>query len=107
MKNEYGVTLDRNKYAPSIMQDYDRCFICYGNGEGILQRHEVFFGKAFREKSKMYGLWVQLCPGCHWELHNRKPELDRDLKKIAQIKAMDHYDWNVDEFRIRFGKNYV
>ena len=34
MVNEYGAKLDRNGYAPSIIQDEadESCFICYANG---------------------------------------------------------------------------
>ena len=33
MTNEYGARLDRNGYAPSIVQEYmDECFICRANG---------------------------------------------------------------------------
>lgn len=46
MTNEYGAPLDRNGYAPSILQDDDSyCLVCYGNGyNDPLNRHEVFGG---------------------------------------------------------------
>ena len=45
MKNEHGIQLDRNGYAPSIVQDIeDRCERC-GCGEDLV-RHEIFFGRA-------------------------------------------------------------
>lgn len=28
MTNEYGVALDRNGYAPSIVQDIEGCYYC-------------------------------------------------------------------------------
>lgn len=51
MTNEYGAPLDRNGYAPSILQDDDSyCLICLGNGyNDPLNRHEVF-GGPFRKK---------------------------------------------------------
>ena len=63
MVNEYGAKLDRNGYAPSIIQDEadESCFICYANGYyDPLNRHEAF-GGSFRDKSKRLGLWVSLC----------------------------------------------
>lgn len=47
MTNEYGARLDRNGYAPSIVQEYmDECFICRANGyRDKLDRHEIFTGR--------------------------------------------------------------
>lgn len=62
MVNEYGAKLDRNGYAPSIIQDEadESCFVCYANGYyDPLNRHEAF-GGPFRDKSKRLGLWVSL-----------------------------------------------
>ena len=104
MKNEFGATLDKNGYAPSIMQPVDKCcFICYSNLQP--QRHEAIHGYN-RQKAKEYGLWVNLCPACHWKVHNSDGKLDRQLKSNAQHAAMTVYGWTVDEFRERFGKSY-
>lgn len=105
MKNEYGVTLDRNGYAPSVMQSPLCCFWC-GRTGGKLDRHEVFHG-AYREKSKALGLWVNLCHGCHMELHHKDARLDAAVKQLGQRVAMQHYGWDVDDFRRVFGKNYL
>lgn len=106
MTNEYGVTLDSNGYAPSVVEPFDTgwCFLCQGNGD--LVRHEVFHG-ANRTKSKALGCWVYLCPRCHTRLHSRDASLDWHLKRIAQLKAMSHYGWTTEEFIIRFGRNYI
>ena len=58
MTNEYGVTLDRNGYAPSIVQDIDGCWFCKTQ-QGKLDRHEIYHG-AYRKKSKALGLWALL-----------------------------------------------
>ena len=105
MKNEYGVTLDRNGYAPSIVQDIAGCYYC-ATRCGKLDRHEVFHG-AFRKKSKALGLWVTLCHDCHMTLHRKDAALDALLKRQGQRVAMRHYGWSEDEFRARFGKNYI
>lgn len=105
MKNEYGVRLDSNGYAPSVMIAYkdDACFICDRMGD--LARHEVFHGSN-RTKSKALGLWVYLCPECHTKLHAQDATLDRQLKQMGQRYAMAWYDWTTEEFRRRFGRNY-
>lgn len=60
-RNEYGVKLDSNGYAPSILSKSPTCLIC---GRYRTARHEVFFGP-YRDKSKRLGLWANLCPWCH------------------------------------------
>jgi len=107
MTNEYGVRLDSNGYAPSVVDYYgtvfERCFLC--DWKGDLVRHEIF-NASNRQKSKAYGLWVLLCPRCHMHVHDH-PDEALILKKIAQRNAMAHYEWSIEEFRERFGKNYV
>lgn len=53
--NEYGAELDRNGYAPSIVQeDADECCaICYANGsKDPLNRHERYSaGHAVKNQS--------------------------------------------------------
>ena len=97
-------SLDRNGYAPSIMGNDNRCFIC--SRTGPLQRHEVFHG-AFRNKSKRYGLWISVCPACHHRIHNSDGVLDKRLKAAGQREAMTVYGWDTAEFRRQFGKNYL
>ena len=103
MTNEFGVKLDSNGYAPSVVQIYeDRvCFLCESSGD--LARHEIFNGYN-RQKSKAYGAWVNLCPRCHMKVHDFP---DKSLKICAQIRCMAEYGWSVEDFRERFGKSYV
>ena len=106
-KNEYGAALDRNGYAPSIVPGHGE-WQCYGCGRNQnLERHEIF-GGAFRRKSKEYGLWVHLCPRCHREgeeaVHRRGGYW---LKADGQFAAMATYGWDTEEWRRRFGKNYL
>lgn len=105
MKNEFGLILDANGYAPSIIQIYesDVCLICEASGN--LARHEIFNGNN-RQKSKAYGLWVSLCPRCHYLVHS-EPEKYKYLKQFGQIRAMANYNWTAKDFRDRFGKNYI
>lgn len=107
MRNEFGERLDRNGYAPSLLQceyNQNECFMCGAICE--VARHEVFYGTANRENSKRLGCWVMLCPGCHRELHE-KHKGDNGLKQYAQYIAMNHYSWTEDDFRRFFGKSYV
>lgn len=106
MKDDLFKRLDRNGYAPSIVQtDNERqCFVCYCNLN--TQRHEIFHGSN-REKSKMYGLWVNVCPVCHYKIHNGDGTLDKRLKVYGQQTAMTVYGWTEEDFRKRFGKNYL
>lgn len=105
MTNKYGVPLDRNGYAPSIIPSVEGCFWC-GRTDGKLDRHEVFHG-AYRAKSKGLGLWVNMCHECHMRLHREDAATDAALKKVGQQAAMAYYGWTVAEFRRRFGKNYL
>ena len=86
--NEYGEKLDSNGYAPSILHDKPVCLICGRYGTA---RHEVYFGSAYRAKSKRLGLWVTLCPWRHQNgptaIHNNR---DADLR----LKCWAHNRWN-------------
>ena len=44
MKNAYGIRLDRNGYAPSLLEEADpeSCWLC--RRERILERHELYGG---------------------------------------------------------------
>lgn len=105
MRNEYGVKLDSNGYAPSIIDlNGDCCYRCKKSGD--LARHEVFHGSD-RNKSKALGCWINLCPTCHTELHAKDAEIDWAYKRVGQKIAMRYYDWTTEEFIKRFGRNYL
>lgn len=105
MTNDYGVTLDRNGYAPSIIPSDEGCYWCGATG-GKIDRHEIFHG-AYRKKSKALGLWVNLCHDCHMTLHHTDAAMDAMTKTAGQFCAMSRYGWDVDDFRLNFGKNYI
>lgn len=104
MVNDYGEKLDKHGYAPSLWLT-GSCVACGISGIP-LARHEVFHG-AYRTKSKALGCWVNLCPNCHAKLHTGKKDLDRFLKYEMQKTCMEHYGWSIQDFRERFGKNYL
>jgi hypothetical protein len=109
-KNEYGAPLDRNGYAPSIVQfQMDWCWQCGKRFPDYLERHEVY-GAANRAKSKRLGLWVHLCPECHRtgkKAVHSSCESALKLKQAAQTAAMEEYGWNTDDFIREIGKNYL
>ena len=86
--NEYGEKLDSNGYAPSILHDKPVCLICGRYGTA---RHEVYFGSAYRAKSKRLGLWVTLCPWCHQNgptaIHNNR-DADLRLKRVKNARLL-------------------
>lgn len=64
-----------------------------------------------RSKSEKYGLTVYLCGNrCH---RNGKQAVHRDAKsmydlhKWGQEKAMQENEWDIEDFRREFGKNYL
>ena len=95
--------MDRNGYNPSLLDtEQGTCYLCHTNGQTV--RHEIYMGTGERSLSKRFGLWVNLCPRCHMQIHDHP---DRSLKVAGQIRSMAEYGWTVEEFRERFGKSYV
>lgn len=77
--------MDRNGYNESIMATTaGECYLCPYVGDTA--RHEVFYGTGTRALSKRYGLWVNLCPRCHAEVHadpkgGKADTLDKDARE--------------------------
>lgn len=94
-----------NRY--SIIQSEKKCLVC---GSPYVHIHEIFFGTANRKKSIEWGLCAYLCATHHnmskLGVHFNKV-LDTKLKQHAQRRAMEYYDWDIDDFRRIFGKNYL
>lgn len=109
-KNEYGAPLDRNGYAPSIVQfQMDWCWQCGKIFPTLLERHEVY-GASNRSKSKRLGLWVHLCSECHRtskKAVHACVESATFLKQAGQKAAMVEYGWSKEDFIEKFGKNYL
>lgn len=94
--------------AKSIMQTEKQCYIT-GRTDN-LHEHHVFFGTGKRKLSEKYGLKIWLVG----ELHNMSDEgvhfnkeLDLQIKKMAQEKAMEYYGWSVEDFIKIFGRSYI
>ena len=96
----------------SILQkDQTKCFLCKQNANGDpLDKHHCFFG-ALRNKSEKYGLTVYLHHNrCHIFGENavhKNARINRKLQAFAQKKAMQEYDWSVEDFIKEFYKNYL
>ncbi len=73
------------------------------------ERHEVFFGRAYRQKSIDDGLVVFLTKEQHngtYGVHGREGDkLNRKLKKIAEKTYRDYYNKTKEEFIQRYGKS--
>lgn len=93
--------------AKSIISEERKCYIC-GSVRWIEIHH--IYGAAYRNRSEQYGLTVPLCHYCHNEppngVHFNK-EIRRKLQAKAQKIAMRHYKWSIEDFRERFGRNYL
>ncbi len=74
-----------------------------------LERHEVFFGKAYRQKSIDDGLVVFLTKDQHKGtngVHGKNgKEFNRLLKKIAEKTYREYYNKTKEEFIQRYGKS--
>lgn len=72
------------KYKPSLFDTEDgACWKCGFSGETA--RHECYYGRGTRDKSKVYGLWCCLCPRCHAQVHaDPNSGLDLELKAEAR-----------------------
>lgn len=105
MVNEFGVELDRNGYAPSIVPHKEGCDICLRR-DRPLHRHEAF-GGAYRTRAKNLGCWLLVCDVCHRRMHQQDANLRFQIKQLVQLCAMEHYGWTVDQFRLYFGRNYL
>lgn len=72
-------------------------------------RHEVFFGKAYRQKSIDDGLVVFLTREQHegtYGVHGKYgDELNRKLKEIGEKTYREYYNKTKEEFIERYGKS--
>ena len=85
---------------------FKTCLIC---GLKPVERHHIFFGRAFRNKSEKYHMTVCLCAMHHRDnelgVHGKNKKLDIKLKRIAQKLFIKKY--GNEEFLKIFKKNYL
>lgn len=92
----------------SIIQEKKECYVCSSIND--LEVHHCIYGNAKRKLSDKYGLVVWLCRKHHrtgkYAVHFFKP-LDDKLKELAQQKAMNYYNWSLDDWMKIFRRNYL
>ena len=93
-----------------IQPDECRCYLCGINRYEHLDKHHIFGGYN-RSKSEEYGLFVFLHHStCHifgkHSVHNDY-EVMEDLRRNAQLKAMDYYNWSENDFIGIFGRSWL
>lgn len=91
-----------------ITNDMDHCIEC---GRTNIEKHEVFFGTANRKLSIEDGLVIPLCKTLHHNgnligIHKDK-ELNEKWRKIAQQTWQEYYNKTEEDFRARYGQNYL
>ncbi len=84
-------------------ENTESCYLC---GQYATDRHHVMHGTANRKLADKDGLTVMLCHDCHMRLHD-KGNFDKELQKIGQKAWMEYYGKTANEFRKRYGKNYL
>ena len=92
-----------------ITDNLQECIVCGSKKQ--IEFHHVFFGSAKRKLSDKYKIIAPLCNYHHRGtngIHGKNGKvLDTKLKQHAQRRAMEYYDWDIDDFRRIFGKNYL
>ena len=91
----------------SILQKNKECYICKRTDN--LHLHHVFYGTANRKLSDEDGCTCYFCLEHHTGDHgvHFNPDLDKKLKKECQLAWMRSNEKSVEEFRWRYGKNYL
>ena len=87
----------------TIIQDTRECYRC-GKTEP-LHLHHLLAG-SYRGDAEKLGLKIYLCPECHRYVHDHEKVM-REYRKMAQMKAMEFYDWTVDEFISKIGRSFL
>lgn len=78
---------------------------CYITGSKVsLDKHHVYHGPR-REAADKWGCWVWLRHDIHMNLHQRDPELDRQLKRECQQAFEERFGH--EKFMEIFGKSYL
>lgn len=95
--------MDRNGYNPSrFSTEAGECYICGRHCDTA--RHEVLYGYGIRPLAKKYGLWINVCPRCHDNIHARQYEYEY-LKEAAE--RLFEAEYGSEEFFRLFGRYYL
>lgn len=104
-ESPYGEKLDENGYADSLFDTRQgRCYLCGQRFEDTA-RHEIFYGTADRITSKAVGLWINVCPEHHTEIHQNVDGVCDRMHKAGQRVFEIVYPH--EDFMTLFGKNYI
>lgn len=98
----------KSKRSKSIISDSQYCYLCQqiGFNNPGTEVHHCLHGTANRRLADEDGLTVRLCNVHHRFLHDRGDH-DKELQQLAQSTWMKHYEKTADDFRERYGKNYL
>lgn len=98
--------MDRNGYNPSLLDTTDGyCYLCHTERQTV--RHEIYMGAGERSLSKRYGLWVNICPACHQEVHAQpQGEKAATLRTDAEAAFLSA-GYTEDDFREIFEKGSI
>ena len=92
----------------SIIQQDKSCYVC--GSRSNLELHHCIYGMGKRKLADKYGLTIYLChkhhTGSDSAIHFNKP-LDNLVKELAQTKAMNYYNWTIEDWMKIFRRNYV
>ena len=83
--------------------------VCYITGRGDHHEEHHVWGGANRKNSEKYGLKIYLTAEMHRGkdgIHQNRELSDRVKAEVQQL-AMEHYGWDVVDFRLIFGKSYI
>lgn len=91
-----------------ITNDLEHCIEC---GRPYVELHEVFFGVRNKHKSIEDGLVIPLCHQYHHHGNligiHQDIELNLKYKRIAEKRWLEYYNKTIDDFRKRYGRNYL
>lgn len=90
------------KYQSIITPNEEQCFICHHKA---IEGHHIFYGSSKRKKSDEDGLVIPICRKCHSEIHDKHKHTH--LFRLGEIAYCNAYGKTEDEFRQRYGKNYL
>lgn len=94
-----------NKRFTIMCNQLEHCIVC---GRIHPEKHEVFFGNPYRERSKQYGLVLPLCYEHHRGDHgpHKCHVVDEKYKKAAQT-AWEQIYGSREDFISIFGRSYL
>ena len=97
--------LEKERFS-LFTDDLEHCIIC---GKSPINKHEIFFGSANRQKSMKYGLVIPLCTAEHHnQIECKGIHFNKELRNEWHIKGQLKFEevYSDLEFLEIFGENY-